>query len=117
MTPMDANRKLLRRRLSQYGEQSLRRLLSLQKADHCSKGVVGEAEDFSQIDALLEEILAEDACLTISRLSINGHDLMEMGLTGPAIGNCLNALLRMVVDEQIPNEKAALLAAARRLNL
>ncbi len=115
MTTLEANRKLVRRRLSQYGEQPLRMLLQLQQADYSCKGVVNEPEDFEEIHGLLEEILAEDACLTIRNLKINGHDLMAMGLTGPAIGSCLNELLRMVVDEQIPNEEAALLAAARRL--
>ena len=52
--------------------------------------------------------------LTIRDLAIDGHDLVALGLTGPAIGNCQKDLLRLVLEEQIPNEKAALLAAARR---
>ena len=36
-----------------------------------------------------------------------------MGFTGRAIGQCLNTLLEQVIDERLPNEKAALLAFAK----
>ena len=35
---------------------------------------------------------------------------MALGFTGKAIGQTLNALLERVLDEQVPNEKAALLS-------
>ena len=37
---------------------------------------------------------------------------MKLGITGPAIGKTLNRLLSQVLDEQLPNEKEALLRAA-----
>ena len=42
-------------------------------------------------------------------------DLMALGFSGPAIGQCLNSLLQQVLDEQLPNEKEALLKAARQM--
>ena len=45
MTPLTPDKKLLRRRLSQYGENRLRMLLRLQKADFCAKGVTGDTAD------------------------------------------------------------------------
>ena len=56
----------------------------------------------------------ENACLTIKDLSINGHDLMDMGFVGKEIGTCLNYLLEQVLDEQLPNEKPALLSALNK---
>ena len=108
MTPLEPDRKLLRRRLSQYGAENVRLLLALQQADGC---------DNAAVEPLLAEILAEESCLKIKDLAINGHDLMEMGFTGRAIGQCLQSLLDQVLDEQIPNEKTALLQAAKEYPL
>lgn len=115
MTPILPDRKLLKRRLSQYGEQALSLLLALQKADYTCKGVAGELVDFTETETMLAQILEENTCLTVRDLAISGHDLMALGFAGPAIGACMNELLAMVLDETIPNEKAALNAAARRL--
>lgn len=117
MIPLLPERKLLRRRLSQYGQRQLQLLLALQKADFNCKGVISEPFDFEAIEQLLGQLLREDACLTIKDLAVDGHDLMALGFVGPAIGRCLTELLSSVIDEKLPNEKAALLAAARRLML
>ena len=104
-------KKQLRRRLSRLGEENLRKLLRLQEADTGSKGT-GKPEDgdyFVQIRAILQEILAEDSCLTVRDLAINGHDLMALGITGKEIGQTLDRLLEQVLDEQVENEKSALL--------
>ncbi len=117
MTTLLPDRKLLKRRLSQYGEHLLLMLLCLQEADYTSKGVTGDTADFARIREVLQQLLEENACLTVRDLALNGHDLMALGFSGPAVGSCLNQLLSMVLDEQIPNEKAALTAAARRFLL
>jgi tRNA nucleotidyltransferase (CCA-adding enzyme) len=113
MDMITADRKLLRRLLSRYGEEALRQLMALQKADFCSKGVTGDDFDFDEIDDTITEIVAEESCLSIKDLAVNGHDLMALGITGQAIGQTLNALLEAVLDEQLPNEKDALLRAAQ----
>ena len=115
MTKLEPEKKLLRRRLSKLGEKKLRQLLTLQEADMGSKGTgkAEEADQFPLLRQLLEEILAENACLSLKDLQISGHDLMDLGLTGKEIGRTLNCLLDQVLEERIPNEKAALLAAAR----
>ena len=113
MTKLEPDKRLLRRRLSRLGRETLEMLLVLQEADMGSKGTgkPAEMEQFSQIRAILEEIYAENACLTLKDLAVNGHDLMALGITGRAIGQTLNALLEQVIDEKIPNEKDALLHA------
>lgn len=113
MTDFAPDKKLLRRRLSQFGEEAVRQMLALQKADDSSKGTPSRDSDFAEISRVLEEILAEDACLQIRDLKVNGHDLMALGYTGKAVGEKLNQLLELVLDEALPNERQALLAAAR----
>ena len=115
MTPLPADKKLLRRRLSQFGLPRLELLLQLQKADLCAKGVTGDTADFTAIKTLLQEILAENACLTLKDLALNGHDLLALGYEGPAIGKQLQHLLELVLDERVENEKTALLAALKSL--
>ena len=57
----------------------------------------------------MEQILQENTCFCLKDLAVNGHDLMQLGFTGKAIGETLNALLEQVMDEKLPNEKEALL--------
>ena len=94
--------------------EALHQLLALQEADWNGRGVeeVRENGDFEEIRRILAEIEAENACLSLKDLAVNGHDLMAAGITGPAIGKTLNRLLNLVLDEQLPNEKNALLVAA-----
>ena len=111
------DKRWLRRRLSRLGEDTLKQLLALQQADTGNKGTANEQDMdyFGQIQEILAEILAENACLQIRDLAVNGHDLMALGLKGTAIGQTLNCLLEAVIDEQLPNEKTALLTAAERM--
>ena len=116
MTPLVPDKRLLRRRLSQHGEETVLQMLALQKADFGSKGT-GTAEEtavFGEIEACLQELLAEDACLHIKDLAVNGNDLMALGFpAGPQLGKCLQHLLDQVLDEKLSNQKEILLKAAQ----
>ena len=118
MAIMEPDKRILRRRLSRLGSEKLELLLALQEADTIGTGTRKpcEIEIFSKIRAVLEEIEAENACLSLKDLAINGHDLMALGITGREIGKTLNSLLEQVIDEKIPNEKDALLKAIRTNN-
>ena len=112
MTPLEPDKKLLRRRLGQYGVEALQQLLSLQRADCMGTGT--HDDDFAPIVPLIDEILQENACLTIKDLAVNGNDLREIGFVpGKEMGACLSWLLEQVLDETLPNEKNALLEKAR----
>ena len=58
MTPLTPDRKLLRRRLSALGNETLHQLLQLQDADWGGKGTgeIRENGDFSEIRRILSEI-------------------------------------------------------------
>ena len=111
MTRLIPDKKFLRRRIGRLGWETAEQMLLLQEADMGSKGT-GTSEEmvvFQKIRTLMEEIRAENACLTLKDLAVNGHDLMQLGLCGKAIGQTLNALLEQVIDESLPNEKDHLL--------
>ena len=114
MTRLQPERKLLRRQVSRFGFPMVESMLALQEADMGSKGA-GEDEGsavFAEVRQLLAALKAEDACLHLKDLAVNGNDLMALGFQGKEIGACLGALLEQVIEERLPNEKEALLAFA-----
>ena len=114
MTPLEADKKILRRRLGSYGVEGMLDLLALQQADYSSKGTTEETDHFRQIAELLHQLREEDACLSVKDLAINGNDLISLGFTpGPAIRHCLEALLLAIQDETLSNQKEVLLKAAK----
>jgi tRNA nucleotidyltransferase (CCA-adding enzyme) len=71
-----------------------------------------------EIDALsdrIAEVRAEEAAMKITDLDITGYDLMkELSLeAGPILGEILNYLLDIVIEEPIKNKKDELLSLAR----
>ncbi len=112
MTSLEPNRQQLKKRMSRLGPNMVFALLALQKADFGGKGKE-EDSHFGEIQSLLEALQAENACLRIQDLAVNGHDLLALGLSGPAIGSCLQQLLELVLSDAVPNEKEALLRAVK----
>ena len=112
--PLGGSEKRMRRSLHKFGEARVRALLALKKGDAVGQGT--EPRDLAQLqetEALLEAVLAGAQCFSMRQLAVDGHDLMALGLRGPAIGAALNALLAHVLDHPEDNEKTTLLALAR----
>lgn len=111
MTRLLPERRLLRRQVSRLGFPRTWALLALQRADMGSKGTGQDdgRELFDRTAQLLREMEAENACLHLSDLAVNGRDLLAMGFSGKALGVCLDTLLNEVLEERLPNEKQALL--------
>jgi tRNA nucleotidyltransferase (CCA-adding enzyme) len=116
MNRPEPERKPVRRWLSRLGGDALEQLLLLQEADMGSKGtgIPSKSAPFDEIRTLAAQIQAENACLCMKDLAVNGSDLIALGFTpGKQLGSCLQALLELVLDEQLPNDRDALLAAAK----
>ena len=58
---------------------------------------------------MADEILARGDCFTIKDLDITGLDLIEYGLKGTQIGETLNSLLEIVIENPKLNDKATLI--------
>ena len=83
------------------------RLLALRQAQ------TGEA-GFGAVAAAAGQLLAGHACCRTAQLAVDGRDLLALGLRpGPAVGRALAAALDEVVEERLPNERAALLGWLR----
>ena len=116
MTLIVQEPKVVRRWMGRLGSETMELLLQLQEADMESTGTA-QAADRNRIVLLrnaMAQVQAENACLTLKDLAINGHDLMALGYAGRDIGTTLQRLLEQVLDETLPNEKNALLNAAKQ---
>ena len=72
--------------------------------------------EIDKAEEILNQLLAEDTCVTLRQLAVTGRDLLNLGLSGPAVGRTLEALLSAVLDETLPNERTVLLAAVRQMS-
>ncbi len=99
------------RALCQLGEEPLRQLLAVKRADNLAQHprFRDTQQEIDRAAAILEELLQKKQCFTLHQLAVKGQDLMALGLQGRAIGIMLHDLLAEVVDGRLPNERAALL--------
>ena len=113
--PITADRKLIKRLLSKHGEEASRQLIELHRADTLGQSsiCIPRLATFENANAMIEELLQEEKCFSLKDLTVNGNDMMSIGLKGKAIGNTLQACLDAVIDERVPNDHASLLALAR----
>lgn len=113
--PITADRKLIKRLLSKHGEEASRQLIELHRADTLGQSsiCIPRLASFETANAMIEELLQEEKCFSLKDLTVNGNDMMSIGLKGKAIGNTLQACLDAVIDERVPNDHASLLALAR----
>ena len=115
--PLSTERTLLKRRLNRLGEEALYQLIEVQRADALGKGTEAAADVEARAEELrqaLTVLLAERPCVTLRDMAVNGRDLMAEGIAhGRQLGETLNWLLAEVLNERLPNEREALLSAAR----
>ena len=108
--------KAIRRALGKLGERDLQRLLALKRADNLAQSPEfhDRQRELDKGEAIMEKLLAEDACFSLKQLAVNGKDLTEFGLSGPVVGQVLKNLLDAVVDGDLPNDRKELLSSVSR---
>ena len=100
-----------RRFLSRYDLATITDLTALCSARHPE-----QAEAFAALQQEAARLVETNACCRINQLAVNGRDLMDAGVRpGPGLRRVLDALLEQVLTGQLPNEKAALLAATAQV--
>lgn len=110
------SKKSIKRFLGKLGEDLFFDLIELKKADsaaHAAPYTTVRIEALERVRCLAREVLDEGSCFKLKDLSIDGHDIMSLGLKGTQIGAALKYLLEMVIEGTLKNEKDALVCAAR----
>lgn len=106
----------LKRLINRVGVHNLEDLFNLQRAD-----IFGSAPpfDFSALEAMqasINHIRNENPPMNVKDLAIGGQDLMENGFQpGPLIGQVLEELLNIVLDDPEKNDRATLLSLALKI--
>lgn len=104
------SKKVMRRYLSKFGHDEYVMLLEFQLADMLGHAYTHEDRKiYDDTLELLHEVEAEDSCLSLKDLAVNGHDVMSLGLRGRDVGNALSYLLEAVIDERVNNNHDELL--------
>ena len=60
------------------------------------------------------KIIDEDQALKVTDLKINGYDLINLGLQGKQIGDCLNYLLGLVLEDAALNNHEILIELSKK---
>lgn len=107
--------KQIKRMVSKMGLEGFLMLLEAKKADNLAKNdfVYTENEEFDRFAETARRLVAEDSCLKISQLAVNGNDMLALGLRDRQIGDVLNILLEMVIDGKVENSRAELLRTVK----
>lgn len=102
--------------LAKLGEERFFQLLALDRADNSAKpqDMAPPPEHWTAIETQARRLLAEDRCLWLHQLAVDGGDLRSLGLQGPEIGRTLQSLLDRVVSGELPNRRETLLAQIHR---
>ena len=86
---------------------ALKRADALAQAAHCAL----RAELADELVRVLDAVMAADEAFSLAQLAVDGRDVLALGARpGPLGGAALQAALDAVIDEQVPNDPAALQA-------
>jgi hypothetical protein len=107
----------VRRFLKRVGEENIDDLFKLRIADATSNPKsVFQQEEISELQKHISLVRQKDMALKITDLNINGNDLQNIGVQpGPLMGNILNRLLDMVIEDPLLNTKEKLLEEAKKM--
>ena len=111
---LPASKKSMLRLLNAIGEEALRQLCEVKRADNMAQDRVfrDRQKDIDESERLLSKVLREKSCFTLQQLAVDGRDMMALGLQGREIGAMLQTLLQAVLDGELPNERDVLLRRA-----
>lgn len=115
---IEPTEKAVRRMLGKIGREKMDMLLALKSADNLAQAPEyhGRLKQYDEIRRIMAEILEKDDCFSLKKLAVKGEDIMSLGVpAGKDVGRILNALLALVIDGELENEKNALLERVKDL--
>lgn len=109
----------VKRWLNKIGFEMLDKLICVKLADigaHSEVNQFERAGQYYMVRDIAAKIMAEQQCFTLKDLLVTGRDIMWYCdiQSGPLVGEVLNHLLDMVLDEDIDNNAYELIEEAKR---
>jgi tRNA nucleotidyltransferase (CCA-adding enzyme) len=119
MKATDINKKAVRRLANKIGVDLCYQLFKVQHADIMAQSDYQKKQKLDILEktkSLLDEIVADQECITLKDLKLNGKDLIAMGVQpGKQIGVILNSLLDLVLEQPELNTEEALAEMAEEM--
>ncbi len=131
----DINRRHVRRAIHHIGMELFPKHIAMKRAEIqgyrclCTQQESGENHNNSQymqginkalvrwdtIEKIYEKIIEQNQCTTLKQLAVSGNDLLQCGVKqGREIGDVLQKLLELVIEEPKYNTKEYLLEEVKR---
>lgn len=113
---IDNNIKAVNRKLRQMDEATLKNLIALKRADNLGQNpeFFYRQQEYDALENLISQAKLENKLINMKNLSINGYDLMEMGLAGKELGVAKKLALEAVIEERVHNSRAAVMDYLRK---
>lgn len=89
-----------------------RTLIHLKRADAMAQSELNKPrlELAGELERVLDEVLRSQDAFSLKQLAVGGNDVMSLGVAaGPEVGRLLALALDAVIDEQVENDRIALL--------
>lgn len=110
---MPAKAKNVRRAMNQIGEDIFPYYLEVRRADVMAQSTYQREEklkNLTEVEELYAEIIKKGQCVSLKELAVTGRDLIQAGMKpGKEIGETLQKLLEVVIENPELNEKECLL--------
>ena len=115
---MPATPRNVRHAMNQIGTELFPYYLKVRRADTLAQSMFRREEKLKNIQDMEDiywQILKMRQCVSLKDLAVKGGDLLAIGAErGPQIGEMLNQLLELVLEEPEKNQKELLLAEAAK---
>ena len=110
--------KSVRRAVNRIGEDLFPLYLEVQQADMLAQSLYRRSEKQARLDSVRDayrQIIEEKQCVSLKTLAVTGRDLIENGYRpGREIGEKLEKLLNLVLEDPEKNQKEILLEIIRK---
>ena len=101
---IENNSPAVKRLLHASGEENAKRLVRFRRAN----GSITPETEKELLD-IIDNIIINNECYSLSTLAVNGSDLSAIGIKGKRTGETLNVLLEEVIDGKVKNVKQDLI--------
>ena len=113
---MPAEAKNVRRAMNKIGEDIFEYYMEVRRADVLAQSTYlreRKLKNLDDIETLYAKIKEAKQCVSLKELAVSGSDLIAIGIKpGKEIGEILNRLLEMVIEDPELNQKEILLKKA-----
>lgn len=112
-TKLSTDKKDIKKCLNIMGENMFKQIIKAkiahtyqQKSTGIVESVDNSVENFEKTTYFVDKIIKQNECYNLKTLAVNGEDLKNIGVKqGKLVGEILNKLLNLVIDETLENDK------------